>query len=51
MYVENLMRHVVYSEEPVDILIDRVVKEVEKIDAGFSFSEAVALKTSKDAQE
>jgi len=45
MYLENLMRHVVYSEEPVSELIDRVLKEMEKIDTGFSFSETIGKRT------
>ena len=50
VYVENLMRHVIYSDESVEGLIERVLKEVERIDAGFSFSEAI-MKKPKDEDE
>ena len=41
MYIENLMRYVIYSEGSEQILIDKVLKEMEKIDSGFSFSETI----------
>ncbi len=41
MHVENLMRQVVYSDESVAELAARLLPEMERIDAGFSFSEAV----------
>ena len=44
MQMENLMRHAVYSDEPVAILVERTLQEMERIDAGFSFSEAVGKK-------
>ena len=44
MYVENLMRHIVYSEQFDQALIDKILKEIEKIDAGFTFSETTAQK-------
>ena len=44
MYMENLMRHVIYSEEPEQLLIEKVLKEMEKIDSGFSFSESIIKK-------
>ena len=49
MYVENLMRHVIYSDESWEGLIDKVLKEVERIDAGFSFSDAIVKKSKKDS--
>ena len=47
MYVENLMRHVIYSDESGEELIDKILNEVQRIDAGFSFSEVVVSKTKK----
>lgn len=44
MYVENLMRHIVYSEQFDQALIDKILKEIEKIDAGFTFSETTVQK-------
>lgn len=51
MYVENLMRHVIYSDESGEDLIEKILKEVERIDAGFSFSEAVMKKTRKSTAD
>ena len=48
MHVENLMRLVIYSGPSDQALIDEVLKEMERIDAGFSFSEAVARKGKKE---
>jgi hypothetical protein len=42
MYVENLMRHVVYSEKSDQVLIEEILKEMKRIDAGFGFREAMA---------
>jgi hypothetical protein len=47
MYIENLMRHVIYSEDPAQLLIERVLREMEKIDSGFSFSETT-IKENKN---
>lgn len=44
MLMENLMRQVVYSDEPTADVAARIVSEMERIDAGFSFSEAVLKK-------
>ncbi len=38
MYTENLMRSVVYTPEWEQTLVDRVIKEMERIDAGFGFA-------------
>ena len=45
LHVENLMRQVVYSDDNVGDLAARLLPEMERIDAGFSFSEAVKGKT------
>ena len=44
MSIENLMRSVVYSDLATTSLADKVVKEMERIDVGFSFSESVPKK-------
>ena len=44
MHMENLMRYVIYSEDPLPELVDKLLKEMERIDAGFSFSESVLKK-------
>ncbi len=41
MYAENLMRFVIYSEDSLINIKDRVVQEMEKIDSGFSFGKSV----------
>jgi hypothetical protein len=47
LFTENLMRSAVFSEENLSELKDRVIKEMERIDAGFSFAEAVTSKNKK----
>ena len=51
MHMENLMRHVIYSEERAQSLIERVLKEMERIDSGFSFSEAIVKKAKSEPDE
>lgn len=41
MYMENLMRYLVYSDESGDKLIQKVLAEMEKLDTGFSFAEVI----------
>lgn len=48
MYVENLMRYVVYSDHQNQALLERVVKEMDRIDTGFSFTDAVAKKDNEN---
>lgn len=43
-FTENLIRSAIFSEEKLSELIDRVIREMERIDAGFSFAEAVKSK-------
>ncbi|MEN8260786.1 MAG: hypothetical protein ABFS02_09415 [Pseudomonadota bacterium] len=39
MSTENLMRYVVYTKnKDIEAIAEKVIKEMEKIDAGFSFS-------------
>lgn len=48
MYLENLLRVVIYSkiagEEELMKLIEKMIKEMERIDAGFAFSESMNKK-------
>lgn len=48
VHLDNLMRYVVYSTEPVETLLEKVVDEMARLDSGFSFSQAVLKKPSKD---
>lgn len=49
MYVENLMRRVVYSEQSGQALVEGVMEEMLKIDTGFSFSDAISHKSEHDS--
>lgn len=49
MSVENLMRLAVYSDETGPELTKRVLKEMERIDSGFNFSEAFLKKNKADS--
>lgn len=44
MHIENLMRYIIYSGLSDQELLEGVLKEMERIDAGFSFSEAITKK-------
>ncbi|PSN19596.1 hypothetical protein C7271_06555 [filamentous cyanobacterium CCP5] len=48
VFTENLMRSAVFSEEELGELKDRVIKEMERIDAGFSFAETITKKTEHE---
>lgn len=48
MVAENMMRHVVYSDESVAVLIDSILKEMQRIDTGFGFSEGGEPKSQTD---
>ncbi len=37
LFTENLIRHVVFSEESIDQLVKIIITEMSKIDQGFSF--------------
>ena len=41
VYAETLMRHVIFSEQPVSSLSLKVVEELAKIDRGFSFNSVI----------
>lgn len=47
MYTENLMRHMIYSNESGQELVEQVVQEIEKIDSGFSFSKTIETQDNK----
>lgn len=48
MYVENLMRVVIFSpNDSIESLLDKVLKEMTRIDHGFSFSESFTEKHAK----
>ena len=48
MYAENLMRFVIYSEDSLTNIKDRVVQEMERIDSGFSFGKSVITEEKDD---
>lgn len=48
-HAENLMRHVIFSSEPTEVLFEKILREMERIDQGFVFSELVLNKA--DAKE
>ena len=48
MYMENLMRTVVLSEETDDSMVERVLFEMERIDSGFSFSDTITKSDDPD---
>ncbi|MEM8933683.1 MAG: hypothetical protein AAGE94_21010 [Acidobacteriota bacterium] len=48
MYMENLMRVVVFSDESDHELSERVLKEMERIDSGFSFSGSLSAHDDGD---
>lgn len=48
MHIENIMRALVYGAEWNQAVIDRVLKEMERIDAGFGFSDALSRKASDE---
>ena len=46
-YMENLMRYIIFSEEVTGSLVEKVMVELERVDSGFAFSEAVMKKSNK----
>ncbi len=52
VYIENLMRTIVYAPTWDDSLLDGVLKEMERIDSGFGFAQALTkTKVDKDAEQ
>jgi hypothetical protein len=44
LYMENLMRRAIYSEDSDQDILTHVLAEMERIDSGFAFSDAAAKK-------
>jgi len=44
MYMENLMRLVIFSTIPNESLLEKVLREMERIDSGFAFSQSIMKK-------
>jgi hypothetical protein len=51
VHAENLMRHVIFSNEPCEVVIEKILKEMERIDQGFVFSESVAKKVDESGEQ
>lgn len=52
VHAENLMRHVIFSDDVTAEIIEKILKEMERIDIGFVFSESIARKDKKhDSQD
>lgn len=52
VYIENLMRSIVYAPAWDDSLLESVLKEMERIDSGFGFAQALSkAKADKDAED
>lgn len=51
MFVENLMRAIVYAEDWEPGMAERVIKEMERIDSGFGFAETLVKKTKTEKSE
>ncbi len=45
MFVENLMRSIVYADDWDPAMADRIIKEMERIDSGFGFAESLGKKS------
>jgi hypothetical protein len=48
---ENLMRYIVFTEDSPSELKTRVIRELERIDTGFSFSQTVLKKSGSDERK
>ncbi len=51
MFVENLMRSIVYAEDWEATMAVRVIKEIERIDSGFGFAETLGKKSKNTNEE
>lgn len=51
MFVENLMRSIVYAEDWQPDMAERVIKEMERIDSGFGFAETFTKKNKIEKNE
>lgn len=45
MFVENLMRSIVYADDWEPVMAERIIKEMERIDSGFGFAETLGKKS------
>ncbi len=45
LFVENLMRSIVYADDWEPAMAERVIKEMERIDSGFGFAETLEKKS------
>jgi len=48
MYAENLMRFVIYSDDSLTNIKDRVTRQMEKIDSGFVFGNTAITEEKND---
>jgi len=48
LYVENIMRSLVYATEWNQGVVDHVLKEMERIDSGFGFSDVMVKKANEE---
>jgi len=51
LFTESLMRYVLFSDEALPHLNEKVIQEMERIDTGFSFSQAILKQTEGDEEE
>ena len=51
MYIENLIRFVVYSKESEQQVIEKVLKEIAKIDTGLGFSGSIINSDKSDPDD
>jgi len=49
--VENLMRYVLFSGDPVPTMFERVSRQLMRVDAGFNFGEEATKKPTQAAEE
>jgi hypothetical protein len=48
VYLENLMRRLIYADQSNQLLLDKILSELERLDTGFGFSDALTAK-AKDS--
>lgn len=48
MSIENLMRYVLFSGDPLPALFDRISRQLSRIDTGFNFAEDFSKKPAAD---
>jgi hypothetical protein len=50
MFIENLMRSIVYASSWDESVLERVLNEMERIDSGFGFSQAISKSLDDKAE-